>query len=309
MSTTVSPSQIKQDLITVELTPDTVVSGAFTRVTAVFQAAGGTPERSFDLPTDQWSHRWWVSGGRLEPQMKDNTDLVPGPLVHRRPASGYLRDPVRDLQAWEHRSGLPEPPRVPDRDPAPRLPAARGFARALGYPSYRRYRAVGGDPEKARRRSASTVVIATSSTGLSAGSRRRPASTSTRARTVHAGQVEVAKLRRARSAAVPGHRAVPAAQGGHRSLMVSAGVALDRQDFDNLSVQDQGRSGAGVNRSSRPRSQYLEQVNGSQTIPYLNLTPSQAAGGRPHPEQGAAGQTELAYGVLRTSCCARRSSS
>ena len=80
--------------------------------------------------------------------------------------------------------------------------------------------------------------------------------------------------------------------------MVSSGVVLEDQDFSDLSVQDAGRTGLSSSDYGGLWAAYLERVNGSQTLPYLNLIRRrlQEADLIPNKQRQ---QTEIAYGILK----------
>jgi hypothetical protein len=81
-------------------------------------------------------------------------------------------------------------------------------------------------------------------------------------------------------------------------LMVSSGVKLEDQDFSELSVQDAGRTGLDAAGYGGLWTAYLERVNGSVTVPYLNLIRRklQEADLIPNKQRQ---QTEIAYGILK----------
>jgi hypothetical protein len=283
-------------LITVELVPDTVVAGAFTKVAAVFHG-GAAPEKSFELPTKQWKFNWWVSGGRIEHQAPTSqvsfqanwfTDgLVPGTYEIRFEISG----PGSNAPVYQSPHGFlivtPHPGFRPlevslERSDIPRTAdialweVIRESTQAISFNRYSDFIdwVVGIKPIPA---------------GLDPDE----------ARTVRQGQVELPKLRRARSLPFPDiepYRLLKVAT--EVFLMVSSGVALDKQDFDDINVQEQERSGLGGSDLQTLWSQYTQRVNGSKTIPYLNLIRRKLQDADLIPAQDRQ-EVELAYGILK----------
>jgi hypothetical protein len=81
-------------------------------------------------------------------------------------------------------------------------------------------------------------------------------------------------------------------------LMVSSGVKLEDQDFSELSVQEAGRTGLDRAGYGGLWNSYLERVNGSLTVPYLNLIRRKLQEADLIPKQQRQ-QVELTYGILK----------
>jgi hypothetical protein len=286
------------DFITVDLTPPSVVAGAFTLVTAVVEDPTGKSESSFELPSG-WTHEWEVSGGRIQPQTSTGEarfqatwhteNLQPGTYEVRLQIFKDDSSDVPDFQSpsaflvvQPHAGFRPlgvalERSEIPPTSDIALWEVIRESTQAVSYNRYSDFVdwVIGGKTPPWKRLS----------------SRER--------QTVREGRDAFDDLSPRRSLPFPDiepYRLLKVAT--EVFLMVATGVQLEQQELEDLTAQQTARTGVSAPDLQNLWRGYLERVNGSLTLPYLNLIRRklQEADLIPNEERE---ETELAYGVLK----------
>ena len=285
------------DFITVTVVTPTVIAGAFTLVTATVNLENDSTA-NFHLPKN-WRHEWWVSGGRIEDDSpsgrfsaKWHTDnLLPGTYeVRMRIFPGSNADGPR----YESESGFLIV------QPAPSA-AVRPIGVSLERSDIPRTTDVA--LWEVIRESTHAVSFSRYSDFIDwvIGGKTPPwhLLDSQETASVQEGRQEIETIGARRSLPFPDiepYRLLKVAT--EVFLMASSGVVLEDQDFSDLSVQDAARTGLSSSDYGGLWAAYLERVNGSQTLPYLNLIRRklQEADLIPNKQRQ---QTEIAYGILK----------
>ena len=285
------------DFITVTVVTPTVIAGAFTLVTATVSLENDSTA-NFHLPKN-WRHEWWVSGGRIEDDSpsgrfsaKWHTDnLLPGTYeVRMRIFPGSNADGPR----YESESGFLIV------QPAPSA-AVRPIGVSLERSDIPRTTDVA--LWEVIRESTHAVSFSRYSDFIDwvIGGKTPPwhLLDSQETASVQEGRQEIETIGARRSLPFPDiepYRLLKVAT--EVFLMASSGVVLEDQDFSDLSVQDAARTGLSSSDYGGLWAAYLERVNGSQTLPYLNLIRRklQEADLIPNKQRQ---QTEIAYGILK----------
>jgi hypothetical protein len=304
ISGTAGPQPLQTvDFITVTLVPTTVVAGAFTLVTAGVNQQGAKVS-NFALPKG-WRQEWWVSGGRIEDQTPSSGGVSRGPFQAR----------------WHTENLLPGTYEVRMRiypgtnAQGPRYESESAFLVVQPAPSaVVRPTSVSLERSEIPRTAdvALWEVIRESTHAISfnrysdfidwvIGGKTPPWERldSHEAASVQKGRQDVGSIGARRALPFPDiepYRLLKVAT--EVFMMVSTGVALEDQDFSDLSIQDAGRTGLAAPDYGGLWASYLERVNGSVTLPYLNLIRRKLQESDLIPDRQRH-DTEIAYGILK----------
>jgi hypothetical protein len=296
MATTSSPLQTV-DFIKVSLVPTSVVAGAFTKVTATVDQQG-MKQQNFSLPQG-WKHEWWVSGGRIDDRTSGGTHRADWHTDNVLPGTYEVRLRIYPGKAAQ----------------GPRYESESAFLIVQPAPSSVT-KPIGVSLERSEIPRTEDValweVIRESTQAISfnrysdfidwvVGGKTPPWQLldSRETATVQEGQQEVSRLGRHRALPFPDiepYRLLKVAT--EVFLMVSTGVALEDQDFGDLSVHASGRTGLNSPEYGGLWSSYLERVNGSKTLPYLNLIRRKLQDADLISSKQRE-ETEIAYGILK----------
>ncbi len=282
---------------TVALSPNTVIAGMTTMVTATV-IHNGRPQQRVNL--GRLSHDWHVTGGTIRDTSTQGqltatwstANLLPGTyevrsrlFVKAKESEGpvFESEPaVLIVQAAPSVSPAPtavslERSSIPRTTDVALWEVIRESGQAISFSRYSDFIdwVIGGKTPPWQRLSSDEV------------------------NTVQEGRQEFGRLDGRRSLPFPDiepYRLLKVAT--EVFLMVSTGVKLEDQDFSELSVQEAGRTGLDAAGYGGLWAAYLERVNGSVTVPYLNLIRRklQEADLIPNKQRQ---QTEIAYGILK----------
>ena len=285
------------DFVTVSVNPAAVVTGMPATVTATATVKGSTVG-AFNLPAG-WSHEWFVSGGSIRDISSGEQFTATWSTANLLPGSYDVRlriftGPKAAGPQYESDSAVLIVQPVPSASPAPTtvslertaIPRTtdvalweviRESSQAIGFSRYSDFIdwVVGGRTPPWERLSSDEIQA------------------------VQRGQQEFGSLQMRRSLPFPDiepYRLLKVAT--EVFLMVSTGVKLEDQDFGELSVQDAGRTGLDRAGYAGLWDAYLERVNGSLTVPYLNLIRRKLQEADLIPSKQRQ-QTEIAYGILK----------